>query len=195
MSGSKHKTSIEGLKENWPQFMLLVLVNAFTGAMIGLERTVLPGLGQEFFKLNATSIILSFIMAFGLTKALINYSVGPLLNRFSRKQVLLAGWLFALPVPFLLMYAESWTWVIAANVLLGINQGLTWSVAVIMKVDMVGSKNRGLAMGINEFAGYVAVGLASYLASSIASSHGYAYYPFIPGLFFAAFPLGNPPDW
>lgn len=186
MSGSKHKTSIEGLKENWPQFMLLVLVNAFTGGMIGLERTVLPGLGQEVFKLNANSIILSFIMAFGLTKALINYSVGPLLNRLSRKQVLLAGWLFALPVPFLLMYAQSWTWVIAANVLLGINQGLTWSVAVIMKVDMVGSKNRGLAMGINEFAGYVAVGLASYLASSIASSHGYAYYPFIPGLFFAA---------
>lgn len=185
MLSSKKKTTIEGLKENWPQFMLLVLVNAFTGGMIGLERTVLPGLGQEVFKLDATTIILSFIMAFGLTKAMTNYSVGPLLNRFNRKQVLLAGWLFALPVPLLLMYAQSWSWIIAANILLGINQGLAWSVAVIMKVDMVGSKNRGLAMGINEFAGYLAVGIASYLASSIATSHGYAYFPFIPGLFFA----------
>lgn len=181
-----HTQPVAGLKENRLQFALLVLVNVFTGGMIGLERTVLPGLGKEVFKLDATAIILSFIMAFGITKALTNYSVGPLLNRFSRRQVLIAGWFFALPVPFLLMYAQSWSWIIAANILLGINQGLAWSVAVIMKVDIVGSKNRGLAMGINEFAGYIAVGIASYLASAIATDHGYAFFPFIPGLFFAA---------
>ena len=175
-----------GLKENWQQFSLLVLVNAFVGAMIGLERAVLPELGKSVFGLDANTAILSFIMAFGITKAISNYSVAKFSKRFNRKQILLAGWWAALPVPFLLMYADSWSWVIAANILLGINQGLAWSSTVIMKVDIVGQKNRGLAMGINEFAGYLSVGLASYLASSIASSYGYAYFPFIPGLFFAA---------
>jgi MFS family permease len=175
-----------GLKDNWQQFSLLVLVNAFVGAMIGLERAVLPGLGKDTFGLDANTAILSFIMAFGITKAISNYSVAKLSKRFSRKQILITGWLFALPVPLLLMYAETWTWVIIANILLGINQGLAWSTTVIMKVDIVGQKNRGLAMGINEFAGYLSVGLASYLASSIATSNGYSYYPFIPGLFFAA---------
>ena len=175
-----------GLKENRQQFALLVLVNAFVGAMIGLERAVLPGLGKDVFGLDANTAILSFIMAFGITKAISNYSVAKLSKRFNRKQILMAGWWAALPVPFLLMYADSWSWIIAANILLGINQGLAWSSTVIMKVDIVGQKNRGLAMGINEFAGYLSVGLASYLASSIASKYGYAYFPFIPGLFFAA---------
>jgi MFS family permease len=174
-----------GMKENWQQFSLLVLVNAFVGAMIGLERAVLPGLGKSVFGLDANAAILSFIMAFGITKAISNYSVAKLSKRFNRKQILMAGWYAALPVPFLLMYADSWAWVIAANILLGINQGLAWSSTVIMKVDIVGQKNRGLAMGINEFAGYLSVGLASYLASSIASKYGYAFFPFIPGLFFA----------
>ncbi len=177
---------ISGMKENWQQFSLLVLVNAFVGAMIGLERAVLPGLGKTAFGLDANAAILSFIMAFGITKAISNYSVAKLSKRFNRKQILMAGWWVALPVPFLLMYADTWTWIIAANILLGVNQGLAWSSTVIMKVDIVGQKNRGLAMGINEFAGYLSVGLASYLASSIASSYGYAFFPFIPGLFFAA---------
>lgn len=175
-----------GLKENWQQFSLLVLVNAFVGAMIGLERAVLPGLGKTAFGLDANAAILSFIMAFGITKAISNYSVAKLSKRFNRKQILMAGWWVALPVPFLLMYADSWAWIIVANILLGVNQGLAWSSTVIMKVDIVGQKNRGLAMGINEFAGYLSVGLASYLASSIASAYGYAFFPFIPGLFFAA---------
>lgn len=174
-----------GLKDNWQQFSLLVLVNAFVGAMIGLERAVIPGLGKDIFGLDANTAILSFIMAFGITKAISNYSVAKLSKRLNRKHILITGWLFALPVPLLLMYAETWTWVIIANILLGINQGLAWSTTVIMKVDIVGQKNRGLAMGINEFAGYLSVGLASYLASSLASSYGYALYPFIPGLFFA----------
>jgi len=180
------KNQIQGLKANWQQFALLVLVNAFVGAMIGLERAVLPGLGKSVFGLDANTAILSFIMAFGITKAISNYSVAKLSKRFNRKQILMAGWWAALPVPFLLMYADAWSWIIAANILLGINQGLAWSSTVIMKVDIVGQKNRGLAMGINEFAGYLSVGLASYLASSIASKYGYAYFPFIPGLFFAA---------
>lgn len=163
-----------------------MLVNAFVGAMIGLERAVLPGLGKDVFGLDANTAILSFIMAFGITKAVSNYSVAKLSRRFNRKHILIIGWLFALPVPLLLMYAETWTWVIIANIFLGINQGLAWSSTVIMKVDIAGQKNRGLAMGINEFAGYLSVGLASYLASSVAAGSGYAYYPFIPGLFFAA---------
>ncbi|MEO7393508.1 MAG: MFS transporter [Chitinophagaceae bacterium] len=175
-----------GLKENWQQFSLLVIVNAFVGAMIGLERAVLPGLGKDVFGLDANTAILSFIMAFGITKAISNYSVAKLSKRFNRKQILLAGWYAALPVPFLLIYADSWAWIIAANIMLGINQGLAWSSTVIMKVDIVGQKNRGLAMGINEFAGYLSVGLASYLASSIAANYGYAYFPFMPGLFFVA---------
>ncbi len=183
----KNEPAIQpGLKENKQQFGLLVLVNAFVGAMIGLERAVLPGLGKNVFGLDANAAILSFIIAFGITKAISNYSVAKLSKRFNRKQILMAGWWAALPVPFLLMYADSWSWVIAANILLGINQGLAWSSTVIMKVDIVGQKNRGLAMGINEFAGYLSVGLASYLASSLASNYGYAFFPFIPGLFFAA---------
>lgn len=181
----REHTIQQGLKYNWEQFSLLVLVNAFVGAMMGLERAVLPGLGKNIFGLDAHTAILSFIMTFGITKAISNYSIVNLSKRFNRKHILITGWLFALPVPLLLMYAETWTWVIIANIFLGINQGLAWSVTVIMKVDIVGQKNRGFAMGINEFAGYLSVGLASYLASSLASSYGYAWFPFIPGLFFA----------
>lgn len=182
----QNHTAIPGLRQNWQQFYLLVLVNAFVGAMAGLERAVLPGLGKDIFGLEANTAILGFIMAFGITKALSNYSVAGLSKKFTRKQILIAGWLFALPVPFLLMYADTWTWVLVANIFLGINQGLSWSATVIMKIDIVGAANRGLAMGINEFAGYLSVGLASYLGSSIAADHGYAFYPFIPALFFAA---------
>jgi len=176
---------MQGLSENKQQFYLLVLVNAFVGAMLGLERAILPSLGEQVFKLDAHTAILTFIMAFGITKAIGNYSVAQLTKWYSRKQILIAGWLFALPVPILLMYAQSWWWVILANILLGINQGLSWSATVIMKIDIVGVKNRGLAMGINEFAGYLAVGLASYLATHIAGTYGYAYFPFIPGLLFS----------
>lgn len=175
----------EGLQANWQQFALLVLVNAFVGAMVGLERAVLPGLGKSVFGIDANTAILSFVVAFGIAKAISNYSVAKLVNRYSRKQALLAGWVVALPVPLLLMYAQNWNWVIAANILLGINQGLAWSSTVIMKIDLVGQKNRGLAMGINEFAGYLSVGLASWLAAELAAQKGYAYFPFIPGILFS----------
>ncbi len=174
-----------GLHENWKQFSLLVAINGFVGAMIGLERAVLSDLGSEIFQLNAYSIVLSFVAAFGLTKALSNLLVTKLLQKYSRKQILVTGWIFALPVPLLLLFAQSWYWVIAANIFLGINQGLSWSATVIMKIDLVGPSRRGLAMGINEFAGYVAVGLASYLGTHIAIQYGLVFYPFLPSIFFA----------
>lgn len=177
---------MQGLKKNAPQFYLLVLVNAFVGAMIGLERSVLSQLGKEVFFLHEYTIILSFILAFGVTKSFANLVVAKLMLQKTRKQVLLLGWIAAIPVPFLLMYASSWWWVIAANIFLGINQGLAWSSTVIMKIDLVGNKNRGLAMGINEFAGYIAVGLATLLASNLAANYGYQYFPFLPGVFFVA---------
>jgi MFS family permease len=176
---------MQGLQKNWKQFWLLVLVNAFVGAMVGLERSVLPGLAETRFHLSEKTALLSFIAAFGTTKALFNLFTGQLTKTFSRKKILLLGWLAALPVPFLLMYAPGWGWVIAANILLGINQGLAWSTTVIMKIDLVGDKNRGLAMGINEFAGYLAVGLAAYLSARIAAAYGYSYFPFLPGIFFS----------
>lgn len=176
---------MQGLQKNSYQFALLVLVNAFVGAMVGLERSIMPNFGKVEFGINANTALMSFIIAFGLSKSLSNYAVARLSKRFSRKAILIAGWIVALPVPFLLMYAPNWNWVIAANILLGINQGLAWSATVIMKIDLVGSKDRGLAMGINEFAGYLSVGLAAWLASSIAMDYGYAYFPFIPGIIFA----------
>jgi MFS family permease len=175
---------MQGLKENRSQFYLLVLINAFVGSMVGLERSVLPGLSQTFH-LNSYTAMLTFLVAFGSSKALFNLLTGRLSNALSRKKVLLVGWIVALPVPFLLMYAPNWNWIIAANILLGINQGLAWSSTVIMKIDLVGEKNRGLAMGINEFAGYLSVGLAAYLASEIAAVKGYAFYPFMPGILFS----------
>lgn len=175
---------MQGLKENRHQFYLLVLINAFVGSMVGLERAVLPGLSQSFH-LNSYTALLSFLVAFGSSKALFNLLTGKLTNILTRKQVLLLGWIAALPVPFLLMYAPNWNWVLVANILLGINQGLAWSSTVIMKIDLVGEKNRGLAMGINEFAGYLSVGIAAYLASAIAAAKGFAFYPFLPGIFFS----------
>jgi MFS family permease len=175
---------MQGLKENRKQFYLLVLVNAFVGSMVGLERSVIPGLAESF-SLDSHTALLGFIAAFGTTKAIFNLITGKLAKTIRRKNVLLLGWIAAMPVPFLLMYAQNWNWVIVANIFLGINQGLAWSSTVIMKIDLVGEKNRGLAMGINEFAGYLSVGLAAWLAGEIAAAKGYAFYPFLPGVFFA----------
>ena len=175
---------MQGLKENRGQFYLLVLINAFVGSMVGLERAVLPGLAQSFH-LNGYLAMLSFLVAFGSSKAIFNLLTGKLTNLLTSKKVLLLGWIAALPVPYLLMYAPNWNWIIVANIFLGINQGLAWSSTVIMKIDLVGEKNRGFAMGINEFAGYLSVGLAAYLASAIAAAKGVAFFPFLPGILFS----------
>ncbi|MFN3794519.1 MAG: MFS transporter [Chitinophagaceae bacterium] len=182
-----HTTQPEsGIRKNARQFVLLVIVNAFVGAMIGLERSVLADLGVQIFHLQLGIVLTSFVLAFGLVKAITNLAVAKLLKRLTRKQLLLLGWLFALPVPFLLSFAESWAWIFVANIFLGIHQGLSWSAAVVMKIDIAGSKDRGLAMGLNEFAGYASVGLAAYFATVLAKSYGLAFYPFIPGFFFVA---------
>jgi MFS family permease len=175
-----------GLRANWRQFWLLVLINAFVGAMVGLERTVLPLLGQVEFGLASKSAVLSFIATFGVVKALTNLFAGRLSDSYGRKHVLLAGWLIGLPVPFLVMWAPSWSWIVFANVLLGINQGLAWSMTVIMKIDLVGSKQRGLAMGLNEFAGYLAVALAALGTGYLAQAYGLRPEPFYLGIACAA---------
>jgi MFS family permease len=171
-----------GLKENWKQFTILVIVNAFVGGMIGMERTIIPKFAEIEFGIASKTAILSFIIAFGITKAITNYFTGRLANRFGRKNLLLIGWILALPIPFILIYAESWNWVIFANILLGISQGLTWSSTVVMKIDLVGEKDRGLAMGLNEFAGYFAVGLVAFLSGYIAQKYGITPYPFYLGI-------------
>lgn len=172
-----------GLKENWKQFTILVIVNAFVGGMIGLERSIFPEFAESIFGIESKTAILSFIIAFGITKAFTNYFAGRLANKFGRKNLLLAGWLLAIPIPFILIYAQSWNWVIIANVLLGISQGLTWSSTVIMKIDLAGEKDRGLAMGLNEFAGYFAVGLIAFLSGYVAHKYGITPYPFYIGIF------------
>ncbi len=174
-----------GLKANWQQFTLLVIVNAFVGGMVGLERTILPQIAEVDFHIAAKTAILSFIVVFGITKAITNYYTGALANRVGRKNLLVLGWIIGLPIPFILIYANSWNWVIAANILLGINQGLTWSSTVVMKIDLVGEKNRGLAMGINESAGYLAVGLVAFLTGWVASLYELRPYPFYMGIGFA----------
>ncbi|PKD16167.1 MFS transporter [Salegentibacter salinarum] len=171
-----------GLKENWKQFSLLVLVNAFVGGMVGLERSILPEIAEKEFGIAATSAILSFIVVFGVVKAITNYYAGALANRFGRKNLLVLGWIFAIPIPFILIYAENWNWIIVANVLLGINQGLAWSSTVVMKIDLVGEKQRGFAMGLNEFAGYFAVAVVAFLTGWIASEYGVRPYPFYLGI-------------
>lgn len=171
-----------GLKENWKQFTLLIIVNAFVGGMIGMERTIFPEFAESQFGISSKTAILSFITAFGLTKAIANYYTGKLANRYGRRNLLLFGWLIAIPIPIILIYAPSWSWVIAANVLLGISQGITWSSTVVMKIDLVGDKDRGLAMGINEFAGYFAVGLVAFLTGYVANKYGITPYPFIIGI-------------
>ena len=151
-----------GLKQNWQQFSLLVLVNAFVGGMVGLERSIFPEFAEQEFGIQSTTAILGFITAFGFSKALANYFTGRFINQWGRRRLLLIGWFIALPIPFLLIYAPSWNWVIFSNILLGISQGLTWSATIIMKIDLVGQKDRGLAMGLNEFAGYFSVGLLAF---------------------------------
>ena len=178
-----------GLKENWKQFTLLVIVNAFVGGMIGLERSILPEIAKEEFGMVAKTAILSFIIVFGITKAITNYYTGALANKVGRKNLLVIGWLFALPIPFILIYAPNWNWVIFANILLGINQGITWSSTVVMKIDLVGEKSRGLAMGLNESAGYLAVGGVAFLTSWIATEYGLRPYPFYLGIVFSVIGL------
>lgn len=171
-----------GLRENSRQFGLLVLINAFVGGMVGMERTILPELAQAEFGMAAKTSILSFIVVFGITKAMANYFTGAWANRVGRKNLLLIGWFLAIPIPILLIYAPNWNWIIFANVLLGIHQGLCWSSTVVMKIDLVGEKNRGLAMGLNESAGYLAVGAVAFLTGWIASEYGIRPYPFLLGL-------------
>ena len=175
----------QGLRENFRQFLLLVLVNGFVGGMIGIERSIIPELAVAEFNIKAKSALLSFIIVFGITKAFSNFFTGLYSNRLGRKRLLILGWIVALPVPLLLIYAPNWNWIIGANILLGINQGLTWSSTVIMKIDLVGPKNRGLAMGINESIGYVSVGLAALLTGVIAGKYGIRPYPFYLGIVFS----------
>jgi MFS family permease len=178
-----------GLRENFWQFSLLVVVNAFVGAMVGMERTILPPLAEQEFHLAAKTAVLSFIVVFGVTKALTNYLAGRLSDRFGRKHVLVAGWLVAAPVPFLLMWAPDWAWVLFANALLGVSQGLTWSTTVIMKIDLAGPHKRGLAMGLNEFAGYFAVAGSALATGLVAAHYGLRPEPFYLGVAFVALGL------
>src|SRR3989440_4274495 len=178
-----------GLGANWRQFTLLVVVNAFVGAMVGLERTVVPLIAQADFGLVSKTVVLSFLVSFGIVKALANLFAGHLADRIGRKPLLVAGWLAGLPVPLLIIWAPSWGWIVFANVLLGVNQGLCWSTTVIMKIDLVGPARRGLAMGLNEFAGYVAVSLSALLTGYLAAAHGLRPAPFYPGIAFAVLGL------
>lgn len=178
-----------GVRENLGQFSLLVLVNAFVGAMVGMERTLLPPIAEQEFHLAAKTAVLSFIVVFGITKALTNYLAGRLSDRFGRRHVLIAGWWVAAPVPFLLMWAPSWNWVLVANALLGISQGLTWSTTVIMKIDLAGPNKRGLAMGLNEFAGYFAVAGSALATGFIAARYGLRPEPFYLGVVFVVIGL------
>ncbi len=171
-----------GLKENLNQFILLIIVNAFVGGMVGLERSILPQIAQQEFFIAANTAILSFIIVFGIVKGLTNYFAGVLSNRFGRKNLLVIGWLFAIPVPFILMTTTDWNFIIVANILLGINQGLTWSSTVVMKIDLVGEKNRGLAMGLNEFAGYLSLAIVAFATSWVAAEFGLRPYPFYIGI-------------
>jgi MFS family permease len=175
-----------GLKENRKQFALLVIINAFVGGMIGLERTIIPQIAEADFGMAAKTAILSFIIVFGIAKALTNYYTGVLANRFGRKNLLVAGWILALPVPLLLIYAPNWNWIIVANIFLGVSQGLAWSSTVVMKIDLVGEKDRGFAMGLNEFAGYIALAAVAFFTGWIASLYGLRPYPFYIGFGLAA---------
>jgi MFS family permease len=174
-----------GLRPNIYQFLILVLVNAFVGAMVGLEQTVVPLIGKDTFHIESNTLILSFIASFGMVKAILNLLAGNLSDRWGRRKVLILGWIFGLPVPFILLFAPNWNWIVFANVLLGINQGLAWSMTVNMKVDLVGKKNRGLALGFNEFAGYISVAIVGFVTGYLASSFGLKPYPFYIGIAFA----------
>lgn len=184
-----HTIAKIGLKENWKQFTILVIANAFVGGMVGLERSIFPQFASTKFGIVSTTAILSFIVVFGISKAVSNYFTGRLANRFGRKKLLIAGWVLALPIPFILIYADTWTWIVFSNILLGIHQGLAWSSTVVMKIDLVGPKDRGLAMGLNEFAGYLAVGLMALLTGYIAEAYGVSPYPFYLGFIIAVLGL------
>ena len=174
-----------GLRENWPQFTLLILINAFVGGMAGIERTLVPLIGSEEFGLTSTTLVTSFIISFGLVKAVSNLVSGQLADRWGRKRVLILGWLAGLPVPFMLMWGPDWSWIIAANALLGVSQGLAWSMTVIMKIDLAGPRSRGLAVGLNEFAGYLAVGLTALATGYLASIYGLRPEPIYLGVAYA----------
>lgn len=170
-----------GLQKNWKQFTLLVIINAFVGAMVGLERAIFPEFASSIFGIESATAILSFIAFFGLSKSIANYFTGRLANKIGRRNLLVYGWILAIPVPLILLWANSWSWVILANILLGLSQGLTWSSTVVMKIDLVGEKDRGLAMGLNEFAGYLAVGLMAFFSAYLAETYGMRA-PFLVGL-------------
>jgi len=173
-----------GVRQNLAQFVLLIVVNAFVGAMVGMERSILPAIAQQDFGLAERAAALSFIVVFGITKALTNYCAGRLADGLGRKRVLVAGWLVATPVPFLLMWAPTWSWILLANALLGVSQGLTWSTTVVMKIDLAGPRSRGLAMGLNEFAGYFAVAASAAGTGWLAARYGLRPEPFYPGVVF-----------
>ena len=191
---SKQSDSIKlGLAPNIRQFLILVLVNAFVGAMIGLEQTVVPLIGKSEFGIESSAILVSFIASFGAVKAILNLLAGNLSDKWGRKNALVLGWLFGIPVPIILLLAPNWNWIIFANVLLGVNQGLAWSMTVNMKIDLVGKSQRGLALGLNEFAGYVAVAAIGFLTGYLASTFGLKPYPFYLGIIFAI--LGLAISW
>lgn len=179
------KTFTAGLRENWQQILLLVIVNGFVGAMVGMERSILPLLAESDFGLGSHAALLSFLISFGFVKAFANLFAGGLAQRFGRKTTLITGWIFALPIPFILMFAKSWSWIIFANVLLGINQGLCWSSTVLMKIDLAKARQRGLAAGLNESSGYLAVSGSAILTGYLAARFGLRPAPFLPGIFFA----------
>ncbi len=179
------KSPVLGLRANWRQFSLLLLINAFVGAMLGLERSVVPLIATREFRLDSISVILSFIVSFGIVKALANLYAGRQADRVGRKPLLVAGWVIGLPVPLIIIFAPSWGWIVFANILLGINQGLCWSSAVIMKVDLVGPAQRGLATGLNEFSGYLAMAASTVVSGYIASQTALRPYPFYLGVGYA----------
>lgn len=181
----KGVTIKQGLRQNLGQFVILIIVNAFVGAMIGLEQTVVPLIGKNEFGIESNAIILSFIASFGLVKAILNLYAGTLAEKWGRKRVLVAGWLFGIPVPFILLSAPDWNWIILANILLGVNQALSWSMTVNMKIDLVGRERRGLALGLNEFAGYLSVAVVGFVTGYLASVYGLKPFPFYIGIGFA----------
>lgn len=190
-SGAHGERPIElGLRANAAQFTILVAINALVGGMVGQQQTVLPLLAEAEFGLTGYTSMFTYVIAFGISKAIANYFAGTWSDRYGRKPVLIAGWLVAVPVPLMLIWAPDWGWVVAANVLLGVNQGLTWSTTVIMKIDLVGPRQRGLAMGLNEAAGYGAVAVTSMLAGYLAAEFGLRPAPFLLGLTYTALALG-----
>src|SRR5579859_2602534 len=174
-----------GLRENWQQFSLLVLINAFVGGMVGMQGTVIPLIGAQEFKIASTTTVLAFIVSFGVIKAFANLVSGHFADVYGRKHMLVLGWLIGLPVPFMIGWGPSWGWIVAANALLGINQGFAWSMTVIMKVDLVGPKSRGLAVGLNEFSGYLSVGVTAFLTGYLASQYGLRPVPIYLGVAYA----------